>query len=55
MTPTCICGREMAPVVGTEGDGWLLWWTCPEHPGMSRPSTEGMPLPASMSPPEIRL
>jgi hypothetical protein len=51
----CLCGREMSPVILCDGKGWWLYATCFEHPGMAKPSTASVPLPASLAPPVVRL
>ena len=52
---TCICGREMTPVIGYDENGWRLWYTCFDHPGQAKLSTACFPLPPALSPPPIAL
>ena len=52
---TCICGREMTPVIGYDETGWRLWYCCFDHPGKVKLSTAAFPLPASLAPSAPRL
>jgi hypothetical protein len=51
----CLCGRDMTPTILCDGEGWSLFWACFEHPGMAKPSTASVPLPASLAPAVIAL
>lgn len=52
---TCICGRGMTAMMGYDERGWRYWWTCLDHPGLHKLSSDCLPLPAVFSPPPIAL